>query len=135
MRHAALVVAVFASAALPATGETFAAPGGVDVVATDDGFAVLSDGGIGARGYWCGAADYARRALGARGGARIYVAKARPPGLGQRSPVVFTLDPTGLTPRSALVLGASISQPGSNLSVGHAYSFCADYRIIDNGDF
>ncbi|MEQ6248496.1 hypothetical protein ABMC89_06365 [Sulfitobacter sp. HNIBRBA3233] len=134
MRLTLLALASFVSLAAQAVAQTHTAAPGVEVAPVESGFAVLSDGGLGARGYWCGAADYARDILGARGNARIYVASPRPAGLGQRSPVVFTLDPAGLTPRAATILGATLSQPGSNLSVGHAYGFCADFRLITNGD-
>ena len=78
---------------------------------------------------WCAAADYARDVLGARGTHRIYVARDRAPG--QRGPVRFTLDPSGLTPVTVVLTGASIRQAGANLSVDHAQSFCADFRLTN----
>ena len=99
---------------------------------------VISSGGSvftaerrdGARGAWCAAADYALTVLGAGGTRRIYVA---PLSTSNRNSVRFTLDPAGLTPVSVLSVGASIKQPGANLSVNHACGFCADFRLINRG--
>jgi hypothetical protein len=95
-------------------------PGGFEAIETDSG----------ARGMWCGAAEYAR-SIGAAGTDRVYVATARGDSLSVagRKGVVFTLDATGLTPLGVLSVGASVSAPGSNLSVDHAGSFCADYKL------
>lgn len=111
----------------------FTADNGVTVAPSVSGFAVSGDADLGARGIWCGAADYARSIEGARNTARLYIAESRTPGLGQRGPVQFTLDPQGLTPRSVLVLGSSLSQPGANLTVGHAFGFCADHKLRRGG--
>lgn len=124
---AALVTVSFA---LPATAETFKAKNRVEVKPVAGGFEVLGDAGFGARGMWCAAADYARRALKAKGGDQLYVAQPRTPGLGQRGSVVFTIDPAGLTPSSVLILGSSLRTQGARLSVGHAYQFCADGNLI-----
>ncbi len=94
-------------------------------------FEVIEGGGYGARGMWCAAADYARDVLGARGTARVYVKRARGPSqtVPGRKGAVFTLDPTGLDPVPVTITGSSTRRPGSNLSVDHAYSFCADSRL------
>lgn len=128
--HRALVSATLAMAlAAPVAAQTIRVEQRVNVTGTANGFAVENGGGIGARGMWCGAATYARKVLGAPGTTRIYVSKGRGRGLGARGPVEFTLDPAGLTPRSATILGASINQPGANLSVAHAGQFCIDFRV------
>lgn len=127
----AVFLAAFLLIATSAAAQTFRAENGVFVRPFSAGFEVQSDGGHGARGMWCAAADYARRVLGAASVDRIYVAEGRPPGLGQRAPVRFTMDASGLTPRTVIIVGASLSRAGSNLSVGHAYRFCADARLIN----
>ena len=109
----------------------FRAENRVTVTSAELGFDVRGDAGFGARGMWCAAADYARRALGVAGTERIYIAEARTPGLGQRGPVRFTLD-AGTLPRSEVfIVGSSLSTLGANLSVDHAYSFCADAKVIN----
>ena len=115
----------------PVTAQTFRAENGVYVQPAANGFDVLGDGGYGARGMWCAAADYALKVLGAVSVDRIYVAKGRVPGLGQRGPVTFTMDRSDLTPRTVIIVGASLRIAGSNLSVGHAYRFCADARLTN----
>lgn len=120
--------------ATQANAATFRAENGVIVVPVPNGFSVTGDAGLGARGMWCAAADYARSREGAGNGQRLYVAEGRTPRQGQRSPVTFTLDPTGLTPSSITILGTSLTRPGANLSVGHAYGFCADSKLITDGE-
>ena len=44
--------------------------------------------------------------------------------------VNFTLDNAGLSPSGVTSIGASVSQPGANLSIGHALGFCADHKLI-----
>ncbi|NNE53405.1 MAG: hypothetical protein HKN30_13520 [Sulfitobacter sp.] len=122
---AAMLVATLAT---PLAAQTFRAEGGITVTPVPGGFSVPDGGGMGARGMWCAAADYAIRRLGAVGIERLYVAQ---PYSGRRSPVVFTLDPADLEPSRVLIPGFTIRRAGANLSVGHAMSFCADFRIIN----
>ena len=129
MRKYQLIAGLALCLATTAEAQAFRAENGVRVTPAAGGFEVLGDAGWGARGRWCAAADYAQRVLGARSADRVYVAQGRVPGLGQRSPVLFTLDPTGLQPRSVLLVGSSLTQAGYTLSAGHAYRFCADARI------
>lgn len=114
--------------AAPLAAQTFIAEGKTRVTPVANGIAVASDGGMGARGMWCAAADYAISRLGANGTERLYVVEPRP--RGSRAPVVFSLDPTGLTPQRVRITGGSTRVKGATLSVGHARSFCADFRII-----
>lgn len=134
MRNLIQASAVVALTCSPVLAQEFRADNDVLVTPVAGGFSVASDAGLGARGYWCAAADYARDVRDASGGARLYVAADRPAGIGQRSAVVFTLDPADLMPRPTAVLGATLSRPGSNLAVGHAIGFCADGKLItDSG--
>jgi hypothetical protein len=96
-------------------------------------FRVISRAHGGPADYWCAAGDYARRALGADVTARIYV--LRPPGESPvsygRSAFTFTLAPpaelaSGRRPGDNGRYGLSVGEPGYNLSVAHARSFCPD---------
>lgn len=117
--------------ASPVAAQAFRAENRVTVTPAPGGFEISNGGGFGARGMWCAAADYARTVLAAAGTDRVYIARARSPGLGQRAAVLFTLDPTGLVPAPVTIVGASLRRAGANLSVDHAYGFCADARIIN----
>lgn len=129
MRRFISVCMLSAAFAAPLSAQTFRAENRVTVTPETGGFSVLNGGGQGARGMWCAAADYARDVLGAAGAQRIYVAEDR--ARGQRGPVRFTLDAAGLTPSRVSILGSSIRTAGANLSVGHAFSFCADFKLIN----
>ena len=129
LRTALVSLTLAAALAAPAAAQSLRVEQRVNVSATANGFAVQNGGGLGARGMWCGASTYATKVLGASGTDRIYVSKGRGRGLGARGPVEFTLNPAGLTPQPATILGASINQPGANLSVAHAGQFCIDFRI------
>lgn len=127
MRACATVLTLLVVA--PAHAADFRAKNGVSVRASDNGFLVTGDAGLGARGIWCAASDYARSRAGATNGQRLYIAQGRTPGLGRRDPVAFTLDPAGLTPTSPNILAQTLRQAGANLSVGHAIGFCADGKL------
>ncbi len=124
-----LAAAIAAAIAGPLAAQTLRVENRMDVVPTASGFEVMGDGGLGARGMWCAAATYARDVAGARSAQQIYVAQGRVPGLGQRDGVVFTLDPSGLQPTPVVIVGASLRRAGATLSVGHAITFCADFRL------
>ncbi|QUJ75192.1 hypothetical protein KDD17_09150 [Sulfitobacter albidus] len=134
MRRIAATAALATALASGAAAQDFRAANDVIVTPVAGGFAATSDAGLGARGYWCAAADYAKSVRGAANGARLYIKGTRARGLGQRAPVVFTLDPAGLEPQPATILGASLSRPGSTLAVGHAIGFCVDGKLITDGD-
>ncbi|AVO39549.1 hypothetical protein [Pukyongiella litopenaei] len=77
--------------------------------------------------FWCAAADYARRALGAPWTARIYIARGRGVSetTGRRSSVQFTLDPAaaGIQPMPPSV-SLNALRAGDNMSVQEANSYC-----------
>ena len=129
MKYIALIAGLLAMSAAPLAAQGFRAENRVMVSGDASGFVVPNGGGFGARGIWCTAADFARNGLGARGVARLDVAEASQSG--QSGPVRFTLDPTGLTPVPVTLTGSSFRRAGSNLSIDHAYSFCADVRLIN----
>jgi hypothetical protein len=77
--------------------------------------------------YWCGAAEYARRALNADWSDRIYVVRGRGRSVtsNRRSAVHFTLNPDILTSepvRSFLILKSL--QVGDNMTVQRANTEC-----------
>ena len=117
--------------ALPATAQTFRAENRVYVTPAPGGFEVSNGGGYGARGMWCAAADYANDVAGAAGTDRRYIARGRTPGIGQQVPVLFSLDQSSLRPSAVFIVGVSLRQDGSTLSVDHAHSFCADAKVIN----
>lgn len=91
-------------------------------------FEVYGRGGMSGENFWCGAADYAHRALGAQWSATLYIARGRAPGetVNKKSTVQFTLDPgaAGITPeRPSLSLNSL--KVGDNMSVQAAYQYCA----------
>ena len=131
MRRLVLSLAALALTSVPAVAQVFRAENRVVVTPASGGFEISDGAGFGARGMWCGAADYAQSVLGARGTDRLYVARGRSAGPGARGPVLFTLDPTGLVPRSFLIVGTSLGMPGATLTVAHAYQFCTDAKVID----
>lgn len=114
--------------AVPATAQSFVAENRVAVTGAGQQITLSEDGGFGARGMWCAAADYARRVLGAGETARLRVERPRST---PRGPVTFALGAPERGTFSVMIVGTSLRQKGANLSVGHAFSFCADAKIID----
>lgn len=129
MRHLFISGAVALAFASPVVAQGFKAQNGVTVVPVAGGFAVQEDAGIGARGMWCAAADYARRVEGARAPQRIYVAEGRR----GRGPVTFTLEPAGQAPTPVTIVGLSVRNAGSNMGIGHAIGFCVDHKLLNSG--
>ncbi|MGI9367809.1 MAG: hypothetical protein ACR2O2_03130 [Ruegeria sp.] len=78
-------------------------------------------------GYWCAAADFARRAMGAGWQQSMYVVRGYGPSVttGRRTAVQFALDPqaAGITPREP---GGVISgfQVGDSMSVQRGNGLC-----------
>lgn len=90
-------------------------------------FEVVARGSGTGYDYWCGASDYARRALGAEWSATIYIARGRGTSVttGRRSAVQFTLDPdaAGITPVPPS-LSLNALKVGDNMSVQQANTYC-----------
>ena len=125
MRRLALLLVLLS---IPFEAAAFRADNRVEVTPSGQDFIVQEGGGFGARGMWCAAADYALDVLGAPATARVYVTQPRRT---PRDPVAFSLDPGTIRPTSFMIVGTSLRQPGANLLVGHAMSFCADARTIN----
>lgn len=117
--------------AAAADAQTFRAENRVTVTPQGGGlFAVDTASRYGARGAWCAGADYAIDVLGARGGERLTV---RSPQSSNSGPVTFGLGAGNTTPVGVTGTSAALRTAGSNLSVNHAYQFCYDARLINNG--
>jgi hypothetical protein len=127
MLYKSTLFALGLAMAAPLAAQDFTAVNRIAVTGNAQQIVVTEDGDFGARSTWCAAADFARRGLGRAGTDRLYVAEGN-----RNPPFAFTLDPAGLTPTSASVLGASLRTPGANLSVDHAASFCADHYLINS---
>lgn len=125
MKRFSVCGAVALMAAAPLAAQTFTAQNGVIVVPVADGFSVQDGGGLGARGMWCAAADYARRVEGARAPQRIYVAQGRK----GRGAVTFTLDAGHNAVTPITIVGLTVRNTGANIGVGHAIGFCADHSM------
>ena len=122
----AAVCAVLLS--LPVPAEAFSARRHMRVYPVNDAvFEVIAPTAAVAGDYWCGAADYAQRALGAVWNARIYIARGRGPSVttGRRTAVQFTLQPAaaGVTPIGP-VFAIDRMTPGDNMTVAQALTFC-----------
>jgi len=89
------------------------------------GFEVISEVGAGAADYWCGAGDYVRRRLGARGTQRIYISRALGPSVARpgKSSVQFVLTPPPGADTSTR-LSLSVKAVGDNLSAAMAQQYC-----------
>ena len=91
-------------------------------------FEVVACGSGRGADYWCGAADYARWALGVGWTQDIYIARGRGPSVttGRKSAVQFTLDPTaaGITPASPS-LSLNALKVGDSMSVQMANTYCS----------
>ena len=112
----------------PDTAYAFSGRNGTRVAPVSNAvFEVVARGSGTGYDYWCGAADYARRALGAGWSDTIYIARGRGQSVttGRRSAVQFTLDPgaAGITP-IAPSLSLNALKVGDNMSVTQANNFC-----------
>ncbi|KEJ96763.1 hypothetical protein SAMN05444149_103335 [Pseudosulfitobacter pseudonitzschiae] len=95
-------------------------------------FEVIEKGGVGPRGIWCAAADYAINDLGKQRG-RIYIVTPRGPAqteAGAKGVAFSTQDP-GIAANTGYSVTTDVA--GANLLVFHAEQFCND-NIIEPGD-
>ncbi|UOA28198.1 hypothetical protein [Pseudosulfitobacter sp. DSM 107133] len=128
----AIVPILAISLATPTLAQSFRAPNDLRVAPLADGsFEVIEGRGAGARALWCAAADYARKVLLEPDEGRLYVVAARgdSQSVAGRKAVTFGLTAQGAVPRQVFVVGLSAYHAGSNLSVGHARTFCTDARL------
>ncbi len=123
-----LVLTAGLAAMQPALGHAFTSRGGARVNPVDAAvFEVVPNSGGGGDLYWCGAADYAQRALNAPWQARLFIYRGRGPSetTNKRSAVQFTLDPN-LAAAAPSRSWPSINslQAGETMSVQQAFSHC-----------
>lgn len=113
---------------MPNAAEAFSGKKGTRVNPVDDAvFEVVARTAGSASDYWCGAADYARRALNVSWTATLYISRGRGPSetTNRRTAVQYTLDPgraPGGTQNSILQFGDLIA--GDKMSVQRAYQYC-----------
>ncbi|MGR3615695.1 MAG: hypothetical protein ACU0BB_06605 [Paracoccaceae bacterium] len=126
------IAATMASSALAAP-KAFNGPYNIRVYqVTNNVFEVVIVAGNG-YGFWCGASDYARRALGAGWQDQVTIVSemARSVVTGGRSAVQFTLNPEaeGITPKK---MGYSINglNKGETISIQKGSSYC-DQRLLN----
>lgn len=127
-RHAILCAAVLVLVTPVAGYAGFKAPQGAEVNPVNNTvFEVVSRGAGSGPIYWCAAADYARRALGASWQTKVYIARGRGVSetTGKRSSVQFTLDAgaVGVTPSTSWLSTNSLAA-GENMSVQQANTYC-----------
>lgn len=93
-------------------------------------FEVIPHAGVMTDDYWCAAADYARRRLGADWSDQVYVASSYTTSVttGRRSAVQFTLDPAGAGITPIDVSFRSGFKVGDSMSVNQADSRCQIFR-------
>ena len=130
MKKLLSVIGLACLTAFPATfADAFTTSRGVRVLPVDGiVYEVVPRGGGGTWPYWCAAAEYARRELGAGWADRFYVVRGRGESVttGRRSSVQFTLYPerAGVPARTGwLSLGF---KPGDSMSVQQGYGFCIE---------
>lgn len=115
------------SALTAAAADAFTTSRGVRVLPVNDiVYEVVPRGSGGTWDYWCAAAEYARRELGAGWTDRFYVVRGWDTSVttGRRSSVQFTLYPqrAGVPAKTGwLSLGFS---PGESMSVQQGYEYC-----------
>lgn len=123
-------VAAFIALSVPMTAD--AARNGYQTVAINStDFEVIPRARRDADGYWCAAADFARRTLGAGWQQRIYVLRGYGPSVttGRKTAVQFSLkQPADVQQQSSFSFGF---QPGNSMSVQGANGRCNLRPFID----
>ena len=126
-----ITLPLLAFLASTAPAHSWTAESGTRVEPRRDGTLQVFDKSFyGARGMWCGAADYATRVKGARGTDRIYVKEPLTRRTGGFT--IFTFSPDGLTPVRPQSMSKTVYVPGANMSVQRAFSFCIQLRAPYN---
>jgi len=123
----ALMVALLPALA-PDTASAFSGKRGTRVAQVNNAvFEVVARSSGSGPEYWCGASDYARRALGAGWKTEIYIARGRGTSVttGRRSAVQFTIDPgaAGVTPAPPS-LSLNSLKVGDHMSVQQGNTYC-----------
>lgn len=129
-----MTCAVFAALLLSTPVSAFNARLGFQTAAlSNSSFEVIPRGRTDVDGYWCAAADFARRSLGAGWQQRIYVQRGYGPSeaTGRRTAVQFSLAaPDGVPQQSSGVFSSGF-QPGYSMSVQAANARCNFRPFVD----
>ena len=129
----ALIAAVFGSL-LPVSAFAWKAENRLDVnpLPSSSAFEVIGRPGSAGSEYWCAAADYALRELGAASTTRIYLTRARgaPETSNRREAVQFSLSVTEGAAKSSPPF-LSMRRVGDNLSVSFAHNYCLDFKNLE----
>ena len=143
MRHvfSATLIAALMAAGIPHPAQaSFASKKGMRVNPVNGAvFEVVTRGAAKGRDYWCGAGDYARRAVNAPWSASVYITR----GLGQsettgkRSAVQFTLDPAAAgmaapAPAPGVTLSLNSLAVGESMTVQSALGYCSNLPASRN---
>ncbi|WP_147238882.1 hypothetical protein [Rhodosalinus halophilus] len=130
MRYLVVLTAALAMAATAPPAGAFTAVNRLDVnpLPQAGAFEVIQSRGAGPRQFWCAAADYARRELGAPASQRIVLARPRHPAATApgRTAVTFRMAPRGARPESRGGVSTTVRIPGEAYSTFFARGFCED---------
>lgn len=131
LRSALATICLILSLTPAQAQQGFAAYGSVTYPLNANVFEVVGNSGRGYTLFWCGAAQYARRVLGAPWKTRIVITRGlgRSEVTGQRSAVHYTLTPEaiGVTPvRSSFPNAYDL---GDSKSVTEANGFCRELIV------
>ncbi len=110
-----------------------AAPNGFQTMGIDaTDFEVIPRARQDIDGYWCAAADFARRKLGAGWQQQIYVLRGYGPSVttGRRTAVQFTLNAPANAPQQSSI-SVSNFQPGHSMSVQGANARCSRRQVFN----
>ncbi len=112
----------------PAQAQAFSTQNGYRAYQVNNAvFEVVPRGRSRTNDYWCAAADFARRGLGAGWRQQIYIVRGYGPSeaTGRKTAVQFTLDPqaAGVTPLEGGGIRTGF-QPGDSMSIQQANGFC-----------
>ncbi|WP_170409085.1 hypothetical protein [Ruegeria atlantica] len=121
-----MTLAISAAILLNVPVSASAAPNGYQTVAVNNNmFEVIPRARRDVDGYWCAAADFARRTLGAGWQQRIYVVRGYGPSeaTGRRTAVQFSLQQPTNVPQQASSISIGF-QAGESMSVQGANGLC-----------
>lgn len=128
MTRFAVLCTALAMAVMPSAGSAWRAWNQHDVYPVSEGvFEVVSEVGSGATDFWCGAGDYAYRALRTKGVQRVYIWRAIGPSVTKpgKKAVQFSLTPPSGADTSSRI-SLSVKAVGDNLRAAMAQQYCFD---------
>lgn len=127
MRYTLIAAALAAALALPASAQSYRFAGNMTVTpAGSDSFYVSGVPTLVPGSYWCAAAEYALRVLGADFEQIMYVVGGMQ--RGERS-VLISLSPAGTASEAAPIKQRSVFIDGANRKVNAGLADCRDLRF------